>query len=311
MIARMSRRTAILGGAALAALASCKGKGGDAGRATPAPPLPPSLGGVWKDLAFDPAPDWPEGQRALALLPEGGAALPLLVALHGRGESGRGLDVGAGAWPRDYALERMLRRLASPPLTAADLQQMADPARLAKLNASLAAAPYKGMALACPYTPDLRDRTPAGAQGFARFVIDALLPRLRAERGSKADRAATGIDGVSMGGRLALLVGLTHPEVFGVVGALQPAIRVDEAPLVSELARAAMAKARVLLRLVSSDDDPFLPAVRAASERLRADGVEHELLVTPGNHGYEFNRGPGGAEMLLWHERVQRGLAAP
>jgi enterochelin esterase-like enzyme len=114
-----------------------------------------------------------------------------------------------------------------------------------------------------------------------------------------------------MGGRLSLLVGLTHPEVFGVVGALQPAIRPEEAPMISELARAAMAKAKVSLRLVSSVDDPFLPAVRAASERLTADGVPHELLVTPGNHGYEFNRGPGGAEMLLWHERVQRGLPAP
>lgn len=81
--------------------------------------------------------------------------------------------------------------------------------------------------------------------------------------------------------------------------------------MLSDLARAASAKRPVSLRLVSSEADPFLPAIRAVSDRLRADGVVHELLVTPGPHDYEWNRGPGGAEMILWHERVQRGLRPP
>ena len=262
-------------------------------------------------LSFPPAPDYPEGPSAQLLVPDAAASTSLLIALHGRGEAGRGLDIGAGAWPVEYALDRLHRRLLAPPLTGVDLQDMFSAPRLERLNASLAASPYKGLSVACPATPVLPDRSPEGTQGYARFLIDTLLPRMRKETGSTADRTATGIDGVSMGGRIALLVGLMHPEVFGVVGALQPAISVDEAPLISELARAANQKASVVLRLVSSDADPFLPAVRAASERLARDGVVHELLVVPGTHGYEFNRGPGGAEMLLWHERVQRGLKAP
>ncbi len=262
-------------------------------------------------LDFPPAPDYPEGQRAQLLVPDAPASAPLLIALHGRGEAGRGLEIGAGAWPSEYALDRLHRRLLAPPLTGADLQDMFSPARLDRLNASLAEAPYKGLSVACPATPVLADRSVEGARSFARFLIETLLPRMRKETGSTADRAATGIDGVSMGGRVALFVGLSHPEIFGVVSALQPAISVDEAPLISELARAANARANVVLRLVSSDADPFLPAVRAASARLAQDGVIHELLVVPGTHGYEFNRGPGGAEMLLWHERVQRGLKAP
>jgi iron(III)-salmochelin esterase len=31
--------------------------------------------------------------------------------------------------------------------------------------------------------------------------------------------------------------------------------------------------------------------------------------VIPGGHDYTFNRGPGGIEMLLWHDRVLRGEA--
>jgi hypothetical protein len=297
------RRELLLGGASLA-LGACSS------RSTSGPGLAPA-GGGWRDVSFAPSADVPDGERALLLVPEGGASAPLLIALHGRGEAGRGLDVGAGAWPNEYQLDRLHRRLRLPPLTPADLHEMVSLERLARLNASLAASPYQGLGLACPYTPNLSDRSAEGARGYARFLIEVLLPRLRAETGSNADRAATGIDGVSMGGRLSLLVGLSYPEVFGVVGTLQPALRVDEAPMISALAQAAMAKAKVTLRLVSSEEDSFLPAVRAASDQMRADGVPHELLVIPGTHGYTFNRGPGGAEMLLWHERVQRGLPAP
>lgn len=269
--------------------------------------------GDWHELTFASAPSEPDGQRALVLSPPGGRErpLPLLVALHGRGESGRGLEVGAHAWRDDYELDRLHQRLQAPPLVAEDLRGLASAPRLAQLNASLSAAPYRGLCVACPYTPDLRKRSLAGAASFARFVVERLLPRVRAEHGGSGERKATGIDGVSMGGRLALLLGLGNPEVFGVVGAMQPALRVDEAPMFADLARKAMARADVALRLVSSEGDPFLPAVRALSERLHAEGIAHELLVVPGPHDYVWNRGPGGVEMLLWHERVQRGLRAP
>jgi iron(III)-salmochelin esterase len=308
----LTRRTLLLATAATATLAACR-------RSTrPEPPplqqtsaSPPPPGGAWRTLDFDPAPDYPDGERAMLLVPESPATAPILIALHGRGEAARGLDVGAGAWPREYSLDRTHRRLFAPPLTGADLEDMFSAERLAALNRSLTSAAYKGLAVACPATPVLADRSPDGSRTFGRFLTEHLLRRVRSETGSTADRAATGIDGVSMGGRIALFVGLLNPQIFGVVGALQPAISIDEAPLVSDLARAAMAQASVRLRLVSSEEDPFLPAVRAASDRLKADGVPHELLVVPGNHGYEFNRGPGGAELLLWHERVQRGLPAP
>ncbi len=305
----LTRRDLLLAGAGLA-LSGCH-RTAPSEVTVPVEAGPPPPGGAWRVLDFPPAPGYPEGERAQLLVPDAPASTPLLIALHGRGEAGRSLDIGAGAWPGEYELDRLHRRLLAPPLTGRDLQDMFSGARLERLNASLAEAAYKGLSVACPATPVLADKSPSGAQTFARFLIEVLLPRMRKETGSTADRAATGIDGVSMGGRLALLIGLTHPEIFGVVGALQPAISVDEAPLISELARAANARAGVVLRLVSSEADPFLPAVRAASERLASDGVVHELLVVPGNHGYEFNRGPGGAEMLLWHERVQRGLKAP
>ncbi len=35
---------------------------------------------------------------------------------------------------------------------------------------------------------------------------------------------------------------------------------------------------------------------------------DHEHRVALGPHNYDFNRGPGGLEMLTWHDRVLRGL---
>jgi len=261
----------------------------------------------WRDLSF-PAPD---EQRALTLVPPSPRPLPVLVALHGRGESGRGLEVGAKAWRDDYGLDKLDARLRAGSLTRADLGEMVLEERLGRLNGSLRKNPYEGLVVACPYTPDLKDRSAKGAASFAQFVRESLLPRVQAESKCLTTREATGIDGVSMGGRLALLVGFLHADIFGAVGALQPAIKVEEAEMLAMMAKRATSGKKIAIRLVSSEGDPFLTAVRALSKALDDVAVAHDLVVTPGPHDYAWNRGPGGAEMLLWHERVLRGLPGP
>ena len=297
----MMHRRQVISGLAALALPACRG---GAPRVDAQDPR-------WRELRFEPGADSPREQRALLLAPDGAPGLPVLVALHGRGESVRGVEVGARGWRDDYHLDRMLGRLRAPPLTANDLGGFVEPARLARMNASLQAAPFGEMVVATPYTPEPTDRSLEGGRLFGRFVVERLLPRVRGEVGGEVPRARVGIDGVSLGGRLALLVGLAHPEVFGAVGALQPAIRSGEAPAFAALAKEATRKAPLLLRLVSSEGDPFLPEIRALSAELAKQGVAHDLFVGPGPHDYGWNRGPGGAEMLLWHERVQRGLPPP
>jgi enterochelin esterase-like enzyme len=271
-------------------------------------PFPP--GSAWRLLTFASKSDSSE-QRVAVYAPRGAEKRPLLIALHGRGESGRGVLAGALGWKDDYAIEPIDRRLRMPPLTREDLQGFARPERLDALNAALRASPYEGVCLACPYTPDLTDRQLSGSRPFARFLIERLLPKLRSTLRATWERAQIGIDGVSMGGRLSLLVGLAHPEVFGSVGALQPALHVDEAPSFADLAAGAQTRGLRQLALVSSTGDPFLTAVRALSQELTRRSVAHRLTVTPGPHDYAWNRGPGGAEMLLFHERVSRGLPIP
>jgi dienelactone hydrolase len=265
----------------------------------------------WHEVSFDGDADQPDGQRAAIFAPPGSESWPVLVALHGRGEAGRGLDAGARGWRDDYDLDLVRERLEKGTLDPADVHGMLSEPRLAAIRASLAAAPWKGIVVACPYTPVPNGKRPEDLAPFGRFLEKRLLPKVAEVKKGPVTMEATGIDGVSMGGRWALDLGLTMPEVFGAVGAMQAAIRTEEAAEFADRAATVSLRYRQTLRLVSSSDDPFLEPTLALAKELEARHVPHDLVVTGGPHDYIWNRGPGAAEMLVYHERVLRGLSPP
>ncbi len=243
--------------------------------------------------------------RAVVVLPERAPdeRFPVLVTMHGRGEALKGPDRGARGWIDDYALRRAIDRLSHPPLKPADFEGFVDEARLAALNESLSRDPYAGLVVVCPYTPDMLGGEQPFATGAAARPIsgrDALTEGLR-ETPALGTPASTGIDGVSLGGRAALTTGLLRPEAFGAVSTLQPAFDVKDALEIAARARAAREKnAHFRLRLLTSDGDYFLRSTRAIDAALGRSGVSHDFLLAQGPHDYEFNRGPGAIEMLVY-----------
>ena len=245
--------------------------------------------------------------RAVVLRPRwtSGTRLPVLIALHGRGEAVKAPAAGAMGWPRDYALTRAIARASAPPLTGADYEGFFDPIRLARENERLAERPFAGLVVICPHLPDLDASRESVVAEVGRFFADVLLPRAHREAPVLASAAATGIDGVSMGGHFALRVGLSRPDRFGAVGALQAAIDPGRVSALVTLARTARAaRDSLALRLTTSHDDGYAEANRALSRGLLAAGIRHDFAEVPGPHDYAFNRGPGAYEMLLWHDRV-------
>lgn len=267
--------------------------------------------GCWSEIAWSEAEVPPEGQAALVWRGAEDAEAPLVIALHGRGEAGRGLSAGAHGWRDDYAIERVEARLRAGELVAKDLGGFATEQRIAELRASLAGKAYRGVILMTPYTPILADRSADGARGFARFLEEKAILRAAAIAGREVGALRVGIDGVSMGGRLALWAAIATPARYASVGALQPAITVGEADDVAARLVDAHTRSAFALRLVSSEEDPFLEAVRALGTSLERRGLAHRVVITPGPHDYAWNRGPGSAELLLHHERVLRGLPPP
>ena len=250
--------------------------------------------------------------RVVVLIPEreAGARLPVLVALHGRGEALKGPELGARGWVDDYTLPATAQRLRRPPITLDDLHGYADDVRLARLNASLAQRPYQGLIVVCPYTPDVlpADESIDKALPLARFVVETVLPRAYKETPAIGTPETTGVDGVSLGGRAALGIGLLQPNAFAVVASLQAAVRSDNSADILRRAREAKAqKPDLFVRLLTSSDDYFLKANQLLAAELTAAGIRTELVTIPGPHDYEFNRGPGGYEMLMFHDRVLRG----
>jgi enterochelin esterase-like enzyme len=234
---------------------------------------------------------------------------PVLIALHGRGEAMKGPVRGARGWVDDYALGRAIRRLSMPPLQPRDFEGLAESRRIKSINEELRTQSYQGLVVICPYTPDVLtgERPFDRAVPYVRFLVETLLPRARRELPVIDSASATGIDGVSLGGRLALLSGLYDPKSFGAVATLQAAFdSSDAARLAGMAADAKKANPSLKFRLLTSDEDYFLNANRAISAAFKQNHVEHLLLVVTGPHDYIFNRGPGAIEMLLYHDRALR-----
>jgi hypothetical protein len=235
--------------------------------------------------------------------------VPLLVLLHGLGET---WDPGVGvyAWVERYGLGTSYARLRRPPVARTSLQLPLFPdAHRAAVNAELAAQPFRGMAVACPYTPNVAKLSnPEGAlDAYAGWIADVVVPRARREAPVVADAAHTAIDGVSLGGYVGLEVFLRRPGVFCAWGGVQSAFNPVRVAGYADRLAAAVGKApRTSIHLETSEADPFRDVNTALAAALGHKGVPHELVVLPGLHDQVFLREAGTLEMLLWHDRRMR-----
>ena len=243
-----------------------------------------------------------------------GEKVPLLVLLHGLGETWD-QGVGAFAWVERYGLGNAYARLRRPPVTRTSrLTSLLPDARLAELNASLAARPFRGLAIACPFTPNVMKRSdPAAAlDAYAGWLADVVVPRARSEAPVLADAAHTSLDGVSLGGYLGLEVFVRRPDVFGALGVVQSAMSPLKVPIYAEKIAAIHAaalkagKPAPTFHIETTGSDPMYNLNLALANELTRRGVANDFVVLPGSHDQTFLREAGSMEMLLWHDRRPR-----
>jgi poly(3-hydroxybutyrate) depolymerase len=270
------------------------------------------------DEAFD-ARDWTfpgDGsftRRALVLVPRGlpeGKRVPVLVLLHGLGETSSH-ELGVRAWVDRYGLLTSHARLAHPPVAAENGRGDLTAERARSIDDELRARPFDGrIVFVCPFVPNMSHKPePARAlEEFVSFVAHTLLPRVRAETPAEGSAARTGIDGCSLGGHVALELFLRKPEVFGVWGGVQAALREDSAPRWADrIADALRAVGPRRLHVETSRGDPFRAANVALARELAQRGIPHDVTVLPGPHDQPWLREVGTLEMLLWHDRALQG----
>lgn len=251
------------------------------------------------------------GRSCRLALPRGGgdSPLPVLVLLHGLGET-KSERLGVDAWLTPYGAARAWQRLCRPPFVREKENHLSE-AELAAFNRSLAAEPFAGTVLVCPFMPNPH-RFAGGASSmldrYTQFLVEQLLPAVRARvPRASAERAATGIAGVSLGGYAALEVVLRAPRAFATVGTVQGAYRaakaIEYARRIAELREPALSGVYV----ATSTADPYRAANERLAERLAASGVATRLSVRRGPHSQGFLREIGTPELLLWQDRALRG----
>jgi hypothetical protein len=270
------------------------------------PPAPPPIERTLEVLDWQFPAEFGGPKRCVLLVPKPiapGTKLPVLVALHGLGET---IDpvTGANGWLKSYELDKSYVRLFTPPLEPAAFQGFVTSERLSEINEDLAARPFGGLIVACPYMPK-EIGGPLPIEVYARWLGERLLPRIRQELPAETSAKSTGIDGVSLGGWAAIRIAMARPDLFGAVGALQPAV-MDAAMVEWATALIAEKLGNRPFRIVTSTEDLYRYTLTDLDKKLKAKSIAHEFLLTPGPHDYPWNKGPGGIEMLLFHDRVLR-----
>jgi hypothetical protein len=248
------------------------------------------------------------GNRMVLLVPKPARRTPLLVALHGLGETGDP-RTGAWAWVERYGLGSCYDRLCEPPIQRVDekVRYWTDE-RLAEVNDLLAREPFRGFAVACPYTPNVRKASQGREKAldlYADWLVTEVVPRARKE--ADLTEAAPSLDGCSLGGYVGIEVLLRKPDDFGAWGSVQGAFGGGRATSYAErLAELVAKKGKRRIHLETSTGDTFREANETFSRELERRGVDHDFRMPPGPHNQPFLRDSGTVEMLLWHSRLPR-----
>ena len=252
-------------------------------------------------------------RRAIVLVPRhlaAGARVPLLVLLHGLGET-KSEDAGVRAWIDRYGLLSSHARLSHPPIAPETGRGDLTAERARAINEDLGRRPYDGkIVLACPFTPNVWQKAdPRQAlDRYATWIADVLIPEVRARTPADGSAARTGIDGCSLGGFIGLEVFLRRPEQFATWGGVQSALGEAAAPSIANRLAGALASAGPRrLHVETSTGDAFYRANLALSRELKKKGVPHDFVALPGPHDQLFLREAGTLEMLLWHDRALSG----
>jgi len=250
------------------------------------------------------------GRRFVLVVPrylEPGRKLPLAVLLHGLGETSNE-RLGAYAWVEKYGLGSAWQRLKRAPIERTSTRGEWTDARLAEVNAELAARPFRGMALACPFMPN--PSSAADLDAYARWIEDSLLPRVRKEAPVADDAGQTYLCGVSLGGYVSLEVLARLPHLFGAWAGVQTAIGTFAAPGYAEKIANGWKGVPHPMMLLTSTQDHWKASSEALAAAFKAKNLAATYRVVPGPHDQPWLRGAGTIETLLWLDRIGHGAAA-
>lgn len=235
---------------------------------------------------------------------------PLVIAFGGAGECAKPPRSGAMAWMHYYKTDEAVEALQASRLQQPAFRGLAKDEEINAFNARLGKHPYRGIILACPYSPLLAVAQDLESLDYENYLVRELIPALKARYRVAEDRV--GVDGVSMGGARSMYYGLKYPNVFSSIGSIQgafgPYLELYERLIRQN--RGALEKRSI--QLITSDGDNLRRWVERMHQLLLTQGIPHRYSVLTGPHDYIFNQGPGCLALLVFHnEALNKKIAGP
>jgi enterochelin esterase-like enzyme len=135
---------------------------------------------------------------------------------------------------------------------------------------------------AAAYKPEMEE--------FAVDFVGDLVPLVESRYRVVADRAHRAIAGNSMGGGQALVIGLTHPEMFSSVASFSAAMQIANSrawggiDMDATLANGDALNELDMLWVGCGTEDSLFNVNKQFAEQLTKAGVEHTFHITPGAH---------------------------
>jgi len=130
---------------------------------------------------------------------------------------------------------------------------------------------------------------PEAQSRYHDFVATELVDYVDAHYRTIPDREGRAIAGLSMGGRIATMTGLRHPDRFAAVGAFSAALRPDVEPAIQNVTAPA----------------PFFYVSCGTQDSLLAINREFILWLMERDLPHEYREAPGlGHTWALWDEQV-------
>ena len=255
--------------------------------------------GTVKVLHDVPSPELGNTRDLLVYLPPGHASgdrrYPVLY-MH----DGQNLFDAATSFAGEWEVDETLERLAGE-----------------GLEAIAVGLPNAGPARLDEYSPFV-DHRHGGGKGveYLAFVVNTVKPLIDASFRTRPGRESTGILGSSMGGLISLYAFLAHPEVFGLVGAMSPALWFARGAMLDHVRAAPYRPGRIYLDTGTREiPRRVLDWMRFRRDHRDARGPTaqlHELLQRKGWRDgvdllYVEERGAGHDE-AAWRRRLPNAL---
>jgi predicted alpha/beta superfamily hydrolase len=137
---------------------------------------------------------------------------------------------------------------------------------------------------------------------YLQFLFDDVMPLIQSQFRVTHTRETTGIMGSSLGALISLYAFFRHPDRFGFVGGMSPALWFNDCALLELIEHAPFVQGRIYLDMGTAEGDDHLTLVQQLHQQLLRKGYR------PGENLFYVEEDHGVHDEDAWARRLRTAL---